>query len=96
MSTVNAEFPTTKLSGRAITPAPHYLIGAVENPGAPPFAYRVRRAAMKARAGARFGLHLSIYPGPFFQSKRSHMLLLLGDLAFKFKFFESDDRGILH
>ena len=44
----------TYLSGRPITPAPHYLIGAVENPGAPPYEYRVRRAAMKALAGARF------------------------------------------
>jgi methylenetetrahydrofolate reductase (NADPH) len=42
------------LSGRPITPRPHYLIGAVENPGAPPFEYRVRRAAKKALAGARF------------------------------------------
>jgi methylenetetrahydrofolate reductase (NADH) len=42
------------LSGRPLTPAPHYLIGAVENPGAPPYAYRVRRAAKKALAGARF------------------------------------------
>jgi methylenetetrahydrofolate reductase (NADPH) len=42
------------LSGRSITPPPHYLIGAVENPGAPPYEYRVRRAAQKALAGARF------------------------------------------
>jgi methylenetetrahydrofolate reductase (NADPH) len=42
------------LSGRAIEPAPHFLIGAVENPSAPPFEYRVRRAAQKALAGARF------------------------------------------
>jgi methylenetetrahydrofolate reductase (NADPH) len=42
------------LSGRAIEPPPHFLIGAVENPGAPPFEYRVRRAAKKALAGARF------------------------------------------
>jgi methylenetetrahydrofolate reductase (NADPH) len=42
------------LSGRPISPAPHYFIGAVENPGAPPYEYRVRRAAMKALAGARF------------------------------------------
>jgi methylenetetrahydrofolate reductase (NADPH) len=42
------------LSGRALSPAPHFLIGAVENPGAPPFEYRVRRAAKKALAGARF------------------------------------------
>ncbi|MEA2197268.1 MAG: methylenetetrahydrofolate reductase [Solirubrobacteraceae bacterium] len=44
----------TYLSGRPIAPAPHYLIGAVENPGAPPYEYRVRRAAIKALAGARF------------------------------------------
>jgi methylenetetrahydrofolate reductase (NADPH) len=42
------------LSGRRISPAPHFFIGAVENPGAPPFEYRVRRAAKKALAGARF------------------------------------------
>ncbi len=42
------------LSGRAIDRAPHFLLGAVENPGAPPFEYRVRRAAKKAMAGARF------------------------------------------
>jgi methylenetetrahydrofolate reductase (NADH) len=42
------------LSGREIEPAPHFLVGAVENPGAPPYEYRVRRAAKKALAGARF------------------------------------------
>ena len=42
------------LSGRKISPAPHFFAGAVENPGAPPFEYRVRRAAKKALAGARF------------------------------------------
>lgn len=42
------------LSGRAIEPAPHLFIGAVENPGAPPFDYRVDRALKKVRAGARF------------------------------------------
>jgi methylenetetrahydrofolate reductase (NADPH) len=42
------------LSGRAIEPPPHFFLGAVENPGAPPYEYRVRRAAMKAQAGARF------------------------------------------
>ena len=42
------------LSGRAIDPPPHFFAGAVENPGAPPFEYRVRRAAKKADAGARF------------------------------------------
>jgi methylenetetrahydrofolate reductase (NADPH) len=42
------------LSGRAIDRPPHFLLGAVENPGAPPFEYRIRRAAKKAMAGARF------------------------------------------
>jgi methylenetetrahydrofolate reductase (NADPH) len=42
------------LSGRPISPAPRFFVGAVENPGAPPFEVRVRRAAKKALAGARF------------------------------------------
>jgi methylenetetrahydrofolate reductase (NADPH) len=42
------------LSGRPLQPHPHFLLGAVENPGAPPYEYRVRRAAKKAQAGARF------------------------------------------
>ncbi len=42
------------LSGRAIDPPPHLFLGAVENPGAPPFEYRARRALKKALAGARF------------------------------------------
>ena len=42
------------LSGREIDPAPRFVLGAVENPGTPPFEYRVRRAAKKALAGARF------------------------------------------
>jgi methylenetetrahydrofolate reductase (NADPH) len=42
------------MSGRVIAPPPHFLIGAVENPSAPPLPYRVRRAAKKALAGARF------------------------------------------
>ncbi len=42
------------LSGRQLEPKPHFFVGAVENPGAPPFEYRVRRAAKKALAGARF------------------------------------------
>ena len=44
----------TYLSGRAIDPPPHLFIGAVENPGAPPYDYRVERALKKVRAGARF------------------------------------------
>ena len=42
------------LSGRKIEPAPTLFIGAVENPSAPPLEYRVARAGLKSRAGARF------------------------------------------
>ncbi|MER3412537.1 MAG: hypothetical protein C4305_09765, partial [Thermoleophilia bacterium] len=42
------------LSGRPLEPAPHLFLGAVENPGAPPFSYRVERALKKVEAGARF------------------------------------------
>ncbi len=44
----------TYLSGRTLDPAPHLFLGAVENPGAPPYGYRVDRSLKKARAGARF------------------------------------------
>lgn len=42
------------LSGRPLVPAPHFFLGAVENPGAPPYEQRVERAWKKVRAGARF------------------------------------------
>src|ERR1700759_2703258 len=42
------------LSGRPIEPVPQFFTGAVETPSAPPVDYRVRRAAKKALAGARF------------------------------------------
>jgi methylenetetrahydrofolate reductase (NADPH) len=42
------------LSGRKIEPPPGFFVGAVENPGAPPFEVRRRRAAKKAQAGAGF------------------------------------------
>jgi methylenetetrahydrofolate reductase (NADPH) len=44
----------TYLSGRKIEPAPKLFLGAVENPGAPPYDYRVDRALKKVRAGACF------------------------------------------
>jgi methylenetetrahydrofolate reductase (NADPH) len=53
----------TYLSGRKIDPPPHLFIGAVENPGAPPYDYRVDRALKKVRAGARFlQLQISFRP----------------------------------
>jgi methylenetetrahydrofolate reductase (NADPH) len=42
------------LSGRALEPPPSLFVGAVENPGAPPFDYRPSRARTKIEAGARF------------------------------------------
>ncbi len=42
------------MSGRKLDPAPPMFIGAVENPGAPPFEYRVQRVAKKYAAGAKF------------------------------------------
>ena len=51
------------LSGRALDPAPRLFLGAVENPGAPPYEYRVERALKKAGAGARFlQLQISFQP----------------------------------
>jgi methylenetetrahydrofolate reductase (NADPH) len=44
----------TYLSGRRLDPPPTLFIGAVENPGAPPFAYRAERTVKKLQAGARF------------------------------------------
>ena len=42
------------LSGRVVDPPPPLCVGAVENPGAPPYDVRVQRAEKKAAAGARF------------------------------------------
>jgi hypothetical protein len=42
------------------------------------------------------GLRLSFYPGRFFQSNRFRTVLLLGDLTFCVKFFESDDCEIFN
>lgn len=42
------------LSGRSIEPAPNWLIGAVENPFAPPVRFRAARLGKKVAAGAEF------------------------------------------
>jgi methylenetetrahydrofolate reductase (NADPH) len=44
----------TYLSGRPLTDAPSYLIGAVENPFAPPVEFRPMRLGTKIEAGAEF------------------------------------------
>ena len=54
LATASALASGTYLSGRKIDPAPRLFLGAVENPGAPPYDYRVDRALKKVRAGARF------------------------------------------
>jgi methylenetetrahydrofolate reductase (NADPH) len=52
------------LSGRRIDPPPHLFLGAVENPGAPPFEYRAQRGLKKVHAGARFlQLQICFEPG---------------------------------
>jgi methylenetetrahydrofolate reductase (NADPH) len=42
------------LSGRTVDPPPHFLIGAVENPFAPPTSFRAARLGKKVAAGAEF------------------------------------------
>jgi methylenetetrahydrofolate reductase (NADPH) len=42
------------LSGKALKPPPAWLIGAVENPFAPPLAFRAERLGKKIAAGAEF------------------------------------------
>ncbi len=54
LATASALAAGTYLSGRKLVPAPKLFLGAVENPGAPPYDYRVDRALKKVRAGARF------------------------------------------
>lgn len=53
------------LSGRPIDPAPRFFLGAVENPTAPPIAYRAERALKKVLAGAQFfQLQIAFAPEP--------------------------------
>src|SRR5205085_5969097 len=54
LATAGAMAAGRYLGGRSIDPPPHLFLGAVENPGAPPYEYRAERALKKARAGARF------------------------------------------
>jgi methylenetetrahydrofolate reductase (NADPH) len=42
------------LSGRPVDPRPRFLIGAVENPFAPPASFRAARLGKKIAAGAEF------------------------------------------
>jgi methylenetetrahydrofolate reductase (NADPH) len=42
------------LSGRPLSPPPHWFLGSVENPSAPPLDFRAARLGKKVAAGAQF------------------------------------------
>jgi methylenetetrahydrofolate reductase (NADH) len=54
------------LSGRELKAPPRWLIGAVENPFAPPRAYRAERLGKKVAAGAQFVQTQLVYDLPTF------------------------------
>lgn len=54
------------LSGRAVDPRPRFLIGAVENPFAPPAAFRAARLGKKVAAGAEFCQTQFVFDVPAF------------------------------
>jgi len=54
------------LSGRALSTRPAWLIGAVENPFAPPAGFRAARLAKKADAGAEFVQTQFVFDVPAF------------------------------
>jgi methylenetetrahydrofolate reductase (NADPH) len=54
------------LSGRELKTPPRWLIGAVENPFAPPRAYRAERLGKKVAAGAQFVQTQLVYDLPAF------------------------------
>ena len=54
------------LSGRSLSTRPAWLIGAVENPFAPPVGFRAARLAKKADAGAEFAQTQFVFDVPAF------------------------------
>lgn len=54
------------LSGRALDPPPRWLIGAVENPAAPPQRFRAARLGKKLAAGAEFVQTQFVFDLPLF------------------------------
>jgi len=54
------------MSGRALSTRPGWLIGAVENPFAPPTGFRAERLAKKAAAGAEFVQTQFVFDVPAF------------------------------
>ncbi|MCC7354789.1 MAG: methylenetetrahydrofolate reductase [Anaerolineae bacterium] len=57
----------TFLSGRKVSPAPVYFLGAAENPFAPPYEWRPHRLAKKVAAGAQFIQTQYVYDVPRFR-----------------------------
>ncbi|MBV9315408.1 MAG: methylenetetrahydrofolate reductase [Pseudonocardia sp.] len=55
------------LSGRVVKPRPDWLIGAVENPFAPPTAFRAARLGKKVAAGAEFVQTQFVFDLPMFE-----------------------------
>ncbi len=53
--------------GEELRPAPHFFVGAVENPFAPPYEFRPFRLKKKADAGARFIQTQMIFDVPRFR-----------------------------
>jgi len=54
------------LSGRKLNPAPDCFLGAVENPSAPPVAFRAERLGKKIAAGAQFVQTQFVFDVPAF------------------------------
>src|SRR5439155_19894003 len=54
------------LSGRKLDPPPYWLIGAVENPFAPPAGFRAARLGKKVTAGAEFAQTQFVFDVPAF------------------------------
>jgi methylenetetrahydrofolate reductase (NADPH) len=61
------------LSGRKITYAPRVLLGAAENPFAPPVEWRAERLAKKVAAGAQFIQTQFCYDVPLLRAFLSHV-----------------------
>jgi len=56
------------ISGNPLSPAPSWLIGGVENPFAPPLAFRAERLGKKVAAGAEFVQTQYVFDVPTFRA----------------------------
>jgi methylenetetrahydrofolate reductase (NADPH) len=80
----------TYLSGRKLHHAPSFLIGAVENPFAPPLEFRPLRLQKKVRAGADFIQTQLVFDLPIF----TRFMAMVGDLGLLHKVFIIPSIGI--